>query len=118
MHQLAETRLTEREEAEESERTWREKLHEATDELRALAKDARVSRLPAVGKPRRGVGGGKGEKRWPMWMVQLILEQLIHGTPPAAIPDNILSHDRLMTGRDGPQGSAFAGCAGTGCGGT
>jgi hypothetical protein len=36
-------------------------------------------------------------------MVQLILEQLINGTPPAAIPGNIYSQDRLTTGRDGQE---------------
>ena len=100
---LSAQRLKDRDEAQESQRSWREDLHDLEDEMDGLASETIVADLPAIGKAKRGVGGGKGEKRWPMWMVQLILEQLIHGTPPAAIPDNILSQDRLTTGREGQE---------------
>ena len=30
-----------------------------------------------------------GSRRWPVWVVQLICELLVNGTPPASIPGNI-----------------------------
>ena len=30
-----------------------------------------------------------GRKRWPVWVVQLICELLVNGTPPTAVPGNI-----------------------------
>ena len=45
----------------------------------------------------RAVGDGAGRRAWPLWMVQLILEQLINGTAPDAIPKNIRSHAALTT---------------------
>mmetsp|Transcript_3886 Transcript_3886/g.10150 ORF Transcript_3886/g.10150 Transcript_3886/m.10150 type:complete len:291 (+) Transcript_3886:4227-5099(+) len=107
---LAATRLKERDDACGSQRAWREELHECEDEMQGLASEAIVADLPAVGRARRGKGGGKGEAPWPMWMVQLILEQLVNGTPPSAIPANILSQDRLMTGRDGQQPPSVGFC--------
>lgn len=37
-------------------------------------------------------GDNRGRQPWPLWIVQLILEQLVNGTPPAVMPANILSH--------------------------
>ena len=100
---VAAQRLKDRLKAQESQRSWREDLHTVEDEMDGLASEARVSELPSIGMQSRCVGSGPGQRRWPMWMVQLILEQLIHGTPPAAIPDNILSQDNLTTGREGQE---------------
>ena len=36
-----------------------------------------------------------GAHTWPLWMVQLILEQLVNGTPPSAISANIASQAAL-----------------------
>ena len=69
-----------------SERSWREELQELQDRT---AKDrAVVDALPVVGREARS---GRGQQRWPLRIVQLILEQLVNGTPPSAIPDNIRS---------------------------
>ena len=100
---LAATRLKERDEACESQRSWRKDLHEIEDEMEGLASERRVSDLPVIGKAKRGVGGGKGRDPWPLWMIQLIIEKLILGIPPASIPDDIILQDRLTTGRDGQE---------------
>ena len=103
-------RLQDRNSARESERAWCEQAHEFEDEIEGLVSEPIVADLPAVGKEPRGKGGGSGRAAFPMWIVQLILEQLIHGTPPSAIPDNILSQDRLTTGRVGQQLPSVAFC--------
>ena len=36
-----------------------------------------------------------GAKEWPLWMLQLVLEMLINGTPPSVIVPNIASHVKL-----------------------
>ena len=41
-------------------------------------------------------GQEKG-KEWPLWILQLVLEQLVNGTPPSAISSNIASHASLAT---------------------
>jgi hypothetical protein len=42
-----------------------------------------------------------GAFTWPLWMVQLVLEQLVNGTPPTSISPNIASHIKLtMPGVD------------------
>jgi hypothetical protein len=38
-----------------------------------------------------------GSVHWPLWMVQLTMEQLVHGTPPAAIIPNIASQAMITT---------------------
>ena len=45
-------------------------------------------------------GSGKGVSHtWPIWMVELILENLVNGTPPKIISPNIASQAALaMTG--------------------
>ena len=42
--------------------------------------------------------GGKhgGNAKWPLWMLQLVLELLVNGTPPSSIPANIVSHVAIM----------------------
>ena len=41
----------------------------------------------------RGRNGSRGDgKKWPLWIVQLILEQLVNVTPPTSIFQNIVSH--------------------------
>ena len=35
--------------------------------------------------------GKRGSPSWPLFMYELIMEQLVNGTPPSAISDNILS---------------------------
>ena len=43
-----------------------------------------------IGKVLQKEGSGKGGSyNWPIWMVQLILEHLVNGTPPSAISLNI-----------------------------
>ena len=41
-----------------------------------------------IGKVREG---NRGRPSWPLFMYELIMEQLVNGTPPSAISDNILS---------------------------
>ena len=73
---LAAKRLKERDAARESERAWREESHQFEDEMEGLASEPIVADLPAIGKESRADGGGRGRERWPMWMVQLIIEKL------------------------------------------
>lgn len=42
-------------------------------------------------------GSGGGAHLWPHWMVQLVIEQLLNGTPPSAIPSNIISQEALTS---------------------
>ena len=95
---LAAKRMAERDAARISERAWGEELHE----MEGLADERLVSDLPAIGRESR-VGSGKGEKRWPMWMVQLIIELLVNGVHPRSIPTSILAQDRITTGRTGQE---------------
>ena len=39
---------------------------------------------------------GRGNE-WPLWMLQLVLEMLVNGTPPSAISANIASQASLTT---------------------
>ena len=76
---LAAARLVDRDAARSSQRAWREELEQVEDEMEGLVSAPLVSDLPVIGKEARGAGGGKGEKRWPLWIVQLILELLVDG---------------------------------------
>ena len=44
--------------------------------------------IKIIGKVREG---NRGRPSWPLFMYELIMEQLVNGTPPSAISDNILS---------------------------
>ena len=50
-------------------------------------------------KVRKGRSDNKagGAHVWPIWMLQLVLEMLVNGTPPSAIPLNIKSQAALTT---------------------
>ena len=39
-----------------------------------------------------------GKRNWPVWVVQLICELLVNGTPPSAIPANILTMYETLYG--------------------
>ena len=47
--------------------------------------------IKEVRKIKEGFGHG-GTITWPLWMVQLILESLVNGTPPSSVPANIALH--------------------------
>ena len=98
---LAANRLSDRQAAQDSERAWREQLLEAEDEKAELGQSA--AGLRVIGRQSRGEGGGSGQRPWPLWMVQLILEKLVLGVPPEAIPDDIIVQDRMTTGRTGQE---------------
>ena len=40
-----------------------------------------------------------GSCRWPVWVVQLICELLVNGTPPSAVPANIRSVYETLYGK-------------------
>ena len=40
-----------------------------------------------------------GSRRWPVWVVQLICELLVNGTPPSAVPANIRSVYETLYGK-------------------
>ena len=42
-------------------------------------------------KIREGCNHG-GAYTWPLWILQLVLEMLVHGAPPSSIPPSIVSH--------------------------
>ena len=48
----------------------------------------KITVLPAMKKMRAGRRGGL---RWPIHIIQLICEQLVNGTPPSAIPSNLVT---------------------------
>ena len=45
--------------------------------------------IKVIGKERIG---NKGRPTWPMYIWELILEQLVNGTPPSLINTNIVAH--------------------------
>ena len=49
-----------------------------------------------ISKERQEKGQPRVALMWPLWMVQLILEQLVDGTPPSAIAPNIASQAELI----------------------
>ena len=49
--------------------------------------------------PQKEVSGKGWSYNWPIWIVQLILEQLVDGTLPAAISTNIASQAPLAISR-------------------
>ena len=59
----------------------------AVNNFRKLEMKKEWSGLNATNKrSRRG-----GSRRWPVWVVQVICELLVSGTPPSAIPSNLLT---------------------------
>mmetsp|Transcript_9019 Transcript_9019/g.15350 ORF Transcript_9019/g.15350 Transcript_9019/m.15350 type:complete len:310 (+) Transcript_9019:2116-3045(+) len=97
---------------EESVAWWKAealRAREANAELKAKMEplQTRIEELQEQGarpvndykKVRKGPAEGSrgGGWVWPLWIVQLILEQLVNGTPPTAIPKNIRAQARLST---------------------
>jgi len=41
-----------------------------------------------------------GSKQWPVWVVQLICELLVNGTPPSAVPDHIQTMYEMLYGTE------------------
>ena len=41
-----------------------------------------------------------GNRQWPVWVVQLICELLVNGTPPSAVPDNIQTMYEILYGTE------------------
>ena len=54
--------------------------------------------IAEIRKERDSMRSGKkgGALVWPLWMLQLVLEILVNGTPPASIQPNIASHIALL----------------------
>ena len=48
----------------------------------------------------RAAGSRGGARSWPVWVVQLICELLVNGTPPTAIPGNIKTMYETLYGED------------------
>ena len=71
-------------------------LGEAKQRVVDLQGDGRRP-IPDFKPEPRAEGSGAGQRPWPLWYVQLILEQLTNGTPPEAIPLNIYSQARGTT---------------------
>ena len=69
--------LTETEKVLES---YRDAAQNSADTKRRMKKEW----LEETAKAKKG-----GRQRWPVWVVQLICELLVNGTPPTAIPGNI-----------------------------
>ena len=75
------------------------RAEEKLAELRDLEGDAfrcaeTIASFPAAMRTFGTVGKGKGNGRgrvWPWWLRAMIAEQLIHGTPPSAVLQNIVS---------------------------
>ena len=61
---------------------------EALNRYWKMAEDMKVSRRELKKKRKTGRRGGGAQ--WEVWVVQLICELLVNGTPPSAIPDNIV----------------------------
>jgi DNA repair exonuclease SbcCD ATPase subunit len=54
-------------------------------------KEQQSNSLESMIQKERPIGRKGGRSRWPPHIVQLICEQLVNGTPPSAIPANIVS---------------------------
>lgn len=63
-------------------------------EMQLMEKDEQIqcmedsSPIKTIGKVH---SGGRGASSWPLYVWELILEQLVHGTPPTSVNANILS---------------------------
>ena len=78
-----------------SEENYHNHSNVVCEELKA---DLKLNSQPVVtiGKLlQKDVSGKGGSYNWPIWMVQLILENLVNGTPPGDIPSNIASKPDL-----------------------
>ncbi len=57
-------------------------------------------RLRKEWETEREAGRTGGSCRWPLWVVELICELLVNGTPPSAIPANIGTMYQTLYGRE------------------
>ena len=67
---------------EDTKRTLNAHIHDINQ-----SQDKRKMKKEWASEAKRSKRGGK--RQWPVWVVQLICELLICGTPPASIPDSI-----------------------------
>ena len=72
-----------------------EELREMLEEKTNIPYNENNNNPKELRKIKEGIGHG-GTVTWPLWMVQLILESLVNGTPPSSVPANIISHVAIM----------------------
>ena len=58
-----------------------------------------MNRIPVI-KQESLIGYRGGGKKWPLWMVQLIYELLVNGTPPSSVNSNISFIADVMNGSE------------------
>ena len=90
---LSGERLSRARAAEEQATELHLRVEELEHELQEGAADAleKVATIRALKSEGRGAGGGSGGRSWPWWVRAMIMEQLVNGTPPTAIPANLVS---------------------------
>ena len=75
------------------------KLHISQDkvlELKDILDEVSNDTEPKEIRKIRMKGRHGGSHTWPLWMSQLVLEMLVNGTPPSAVPSNITSQIAIM----------------------
>ena len=87
---LSGTRLEKKKEAVELSRELQERIDDLEEAMQEGAAEA-IEKLAQI-RELKTEGSGKGHGRWwPWWVRAMIMEQLVNGTPPTAIPANIAS---------------------------
>ena len=85
---LSGVRLASAKAADELASELQTRVHDLEDALHESAADA-IEKLNQI-RELKVVGSGHGHSRWwPWWVRAMIMEQLVNGTPPTAIPRNI-----------------------------
>ena len=86
--------------AEELANELRERADELEEQLQEGAADPdameKVESIRELKTEGRGAGQGRG-RWWPWWVRAMIIEQLIAGTPPTAIPSNMALKEQITT---------------------
>ena len=93
LQQLTESYQAELEKLRNENRTYRNaivELETLVDESSRKLNDLEAAiPIKEIKKERRGRGG---QSSWPLYIWDLILEQLVNGTPPSSVADNIYAH--------------------------
>ena len=76
-----------------------QRLHASQDnvlELKEILDEVKNNKVSKAIRKVREEGKHGGSHTWPLWILQLVLEMLVNGTPPSAVTSNIASQIAIM----------------------